>query len=221
VTRNLAKTTAIALVLLMASVMLMAVPAQAQTYTNVQEGGSIQLPSGVTPDFSVGTNSFLSFRPSPVGMGQSILVNVWVEPPIHVSRYMNGYKVTITKPDGTQDFKELTSYRGDSTAWFEYAVDQVGTWKIKFDFPGAYFPAGNYTVPEGTAVYMPRNVEFTESCYYKPSSTSEEELVVQSDLVASCGVAQEAVLIGQRTRTSTGTTKKISSRTFKRRTVHT
>ena len=184
-TRNLAKTTAIALVLLMASVMLMAVPAQAQTYTNVQEGGSIQLPSGVTPDFSVGTNSFLSFRPSPVGMGQSILVNVWVEPPIHVSRYMNGYKVTITKPDGTQDFKELTSYRGDSTAWFEYAVDQVGTWKIKFDFPGAYFPAGNYTVPEGTAVYMPRNVEFTESCYYKPSSTSEEELVVQSDLVAS------------------------------------
>jgi hypothetical protein len=183
--RNLAKATVIALVLLMASITLMAMPAQAQTYTNMQEGGSMLLPSGVTPDYSVDTNNFLSFRPNPVGMGQSILVNVWVEPPIHVSRYMQGYKVTITKPDGTQDFKELTSYRGDSTAWFEYAVDQVGTWKIKFDFPGAYFPAGNYTAPVGGATVSGVVVNFPLSCYYKPSSTEEQELVVQSDIVAS------------------------------------
>ena len=179
------KTTAtIILILLMASVALMAMPVQAQ-YTNMQEGGSMPMPSGVTPDFSVATNAFLSFRPNPVGMGQSILVNMWVEPPIHVSRYLKGYQVTITKPDGTQDVKTMDSYRGDSTAWFEYTVDQVGTWKIKLDFPGAYFPAGNYTAPVGGATVSGLIVNFPQSCYYKPSSTAEQELVVQSDMIAS------------------------------------
>ncbi len=148
---------------------------QAQ-YNNVQEGGSIPLPAGVTPDFEVDTNVFLSFRPDPVGVGQEILVNLWMEPPIHVSRYMTGYQITITAPDGTENVITMDSYRGDSTAWFPWIVDQVGTWKIRFDFPGAFFPAGNYTVPEGIAVYLPRNIEFTESCYYKPATTGDQEL---------------------------------------------
>jgi hypothetical protein len=183
--RNLKKATVIALVLLMALVMLMAMPVQAQTVTNLQEGGSVPLPTGVTPDFQVDTNVFLSFRPSPVGVGQAILVNIWCEPPIHVSRYMKGYKVTITNPEGAQDVITKDSYRGDSTAWFEYVVDQVGTWKIKFEFPGAYFPAGNYTAAAGSSVSQARYNSFEESCYYKPSSTKEQELVVQSDIIAS------------------------------------
>lgn len=180
-----AKVTATVLLLLMAFVMLMATPGQAQTYTNMQEGGSIPLPAGVTPDYSVNTNAFLSFRPSPVGLGQSILVNVWVEPPIHVSRYLKGYNVTITKPDGAKETKVLNSYRGDSTAWFEYVVDQVGTWKLKLDFPGAYFPAGNYTAPVGGATESGIIVNFPQSCYYKPSSTKEQELIVQQDMIPS------------------------------------
>jgi hypothetical protein len=178
-------TAAIVAVLLISSFALMLTAAEAQTYTNMQEGGSTPLPSGVTPDYSVDTHNFLSFRPNPVGVGQSILVNMWVEPPIHVSRYMTGYKVTITKPDGTTDTKTLTSYRGDSTAWFEYTVEQAGTWKLKFDFPGAYFPAGNYTAPVGGATISGTIVNFPLSCYYKPSSTAEQELTVQSEMVAS------------------------------------
>jgi PQQ-like domain len=183
------KVSAIALVFLMASIILMTTPVQAQTYTNMQEGGSMALPSGATPEYSVSTNAFLSFRPSPAGLGQSILVNMWVEPPIHVSRYMKGYTVTITKPDGTKDTKVMDSYRGDSTAWFDYTVDQVGTWKLKLDFPGAYFPAGNYTAPVGGATESGIIVNFPQSCYYKPSSTQEQELIVQSDLIASWPVA--------------------------------
>jgi hypothetical protein len=178
-------TTAIAIILLMASVVLMTTPTHAQDVTNLQEGGSIPLPAGVTPDFEVDTNVFLSFRPNPVGVGQTILINVWLEPPIHVSRYMKGYTVILTKPDGTQDVLTADSYRGDSTAWFEYLVDQVGTWKIKFDFPGAYFPAGNYTAASGSSVSQVRYNNFEESCYYKPSSTDEQELVVQEEQVLS------------------------------------
>ncbi|UCC58831.1 MAG: PQQ-like beta-propeller repeat protein [Candidatus Bathyarchaeum sp.] len=185
---NKAKLTAtIAIVLLMISAFMVMInaPVQAQEYTNKQEGGSIPLPSGVTPDFEVDTSVFLSFRPSPVGVDQTILVNIWMEPPIHVSRYIKGYRVIITDPDGNEDVVTMDSYRGDSTAWFEWLVDQAGTWTIEFDFPGAYFPAGNYTVPEGTAVYLPRNINFQESCYYKPNTTGEQELVVQDEQVLS------------------------------------
>ncbi len=172
-------------VLLMASVTLMAMPAHAQQATNIQEGGSLPLPAGVTPDFQVNTNVFLSFRPNPVGLGQTILVNVWMEPPIHVTRYIKGYKVTITKPDGAQDVETLTSYRGDSTAWFEYVADQTGTWKLKLDFPGAYFPAGNYTAAAGSSVTQVTYNNFPQSCYYKPSSTAEQTLTVQQEPVLS------------------------------------
>jgi len=30
--------------------------------------------------------------------------------------------------------------------------DQVGTWTIKFKFPGGYYPAGNYTADPGAVM---------------------------------------------------------------------
>ncbi|HLN45879.1 MAG TPA: PQQ-binding-like beta-propeller repeat protein [Candidatus Sulfotelmatobacter sp.] len=182
-TRYLAKSTAITLVLFMIASMLTIIPAQAQ-YKNMQEGGSVSLPAGVTPDVTVKADAYLSFRPTSVGVGQTILVNMWVSPALHVSRYFTGFKVTITKADGTKDVITMNSYRADTTAWFEYIADQVGTWKLKFDFPGAYFPAGNYTVYPG-AFAGASIVNFPQSCYYTASSTTEQELTVQTEPVLS------------------------------------
>jgi hypothetical protein len=93
----------------------------------------------------------MSFRPNPIGIGQPLLVNIWLQPPIHVSRYFTGYTVKFTKPDGTTvSIGPMVSFEGDTTAYFEYTVDQIGTWKVQFDFPGGFFPAGNYTVPAGS-----------------------------------------------------------------------
>jgi hypothetical protein len=62
---------------------------------------------------------------------------MWLTPPSDENRYGAGYTVTITKPDGTTvTVGPLNSYVADGTAWFEYVVDKVGTWKLKFDFPG-------------------------------------------------------------------------------------
>ena len=106
-----------------------------------------------------------------------------MQPPVHVSRQLKGFIVTFTKPDGTKDvISPIDSYKGDTTAWFTYTVDQIGEWKVKLDFPGAYFPAGNYTVPEGTFVGT-QTVSFTQSVYYTPASTSEQKLTVQQDIV--------------------------------------
>src|SRR4030067_2740620 len=78
--RNMAKASVITIVLLMAIFSLMAnAPANAQTtYTNMQEGGSMPLPSGVTPGETYPTISYISFRPNPVGLNQPILINLCV-----------------------------------------------------------------------------------------------------------------------------------------------
>ncbi len=186
-----AKTTAIILFVLMVLTTISTILVEAQTTlpqgvtpTNVQSSGSLLLPSGVTADVTLESIAHMSFRPNPVGVGQPILFNLWMQPPLHGSRYFKGYTVTFTKPDGTKDTKVVDSYQADASAWFEYAVDQVGTWKIKFEFPGGYFPAGNYTAAPGAFVgYGPFN--FQQSVYYKPSSDGPYDLIVQQNMVAS------------------------------------
>ncbi len=190
--RNKAKLTSIiVLVLLMASITLTATSVQAfpatgyytpNQLTNIQSGGGIRLPAGVTPDFQFVEGAYISVRPNPIGVGQTILVNLWVVPGPSYTRYFTDYKVTITKPDGTVDTKVMDSYHADSTAWFEYTVDQIGTWKFQFSMPGQYFPTGNYTTALDTA--QPGWTEsYTRTCYYNPASSQVQTLTVQQNPV--------------------------------------
>ena len=192
--RNTAKTTATVFAILsIASIVLITVPANAQTTlpagvtpTNRQSSSSIPLPAGVTPDVTLDTIAHLSFTPNPVGVGQNILVNLWFQPPIHVSRALSNLEVVITKPNGSTDtIGPIETYRGDATAWFEYPVDQVGTWKLRFDFPGGYFPAGNYSTATGAFSGGGTISSFPQSVYYKPATSGDRELVVQESMVMS------------------------------------
>ena len=181
------KISSIFVILLLASVMLMAtsaMPVRAQN-TGLQNNGSIPLPAGVTPDETYEAIAHMSFRPNPVGVSQPILVNMWLQPPLHVVRlFEKAYVVTLTKPDGTTEVMgPYSSYLGDATAWFEYTPDQVGTWTIKFDFTGAFFPAGNYTTP-GSFMHD-SIVSFPNSVYYKPDSDGPYNFTVQEGMVAS------------------------------------
>ena len=150
------KISAIAVILLIASVTIMAnfanVIVKAQ-FEETPHGGnplgagsgiSGPLPAGVTPDFTVKTVAYISIRPATVGIGQTVLVNMFPVPAPNADRNFPNEKVTITKPDGTQQVFTLNSYVADGTCWFEYVPDQLGTWKFKLDFPGVYFPAGRY-----------------------------------------------------------------------------
>jgi hypothetical protein len=118
---------------------------------NLQPNGGQRLPAGVTPDVEFKVDVYISVRPKVVGVGQPVLVNMWTVPGPSFTRYFTDYKVIITMPNGTQISFTIDSYRADSTAWFEYYLDQPGTWKFKWEFPGQYFPAGNYTTPAGVS----------------------------------------------------------------------
>jgi hypothetical protein len=141
------------------------------------------LPAGVTPSETIDVDAYLSFRPNPVGVNQMILINIWVTPPTNSERFHQGYKVTITDPEGNEDVIDgITSYVADATAWFEYPVDQVGTWTLQFDFAGEYYPAGYYL--DGYVVNNETGNDLA-SAYYSPASTGKQDLVVQEEMVYS------------------------------------
>jgi hypothetical protein len=179
-------TAAIAMTLLMVSAfaLMLNVMVQAQEY-DIIDNGSILLPPGVTPDETYQAIAHLSFRPNPVGVNQPILVNLWIQPPLHVNKYMkDAYLVTLTKPDGTEiKVGPISSYQGDATAWFEYTFNEVGTWQIKFDFLGGYFAAGYYNT---TGSFQHGSlVLFANSAYYEPDTDGPYDLVVQEEQVLS------------------------------------
>jgi hypothetical protein len=149
-------------------------------------GASIPLPAGVTPDYTTISYAYLSARPPVLGIGQTLLVNVWICPGVFVGNYFVGYVVTVTKPDGTTEKITLNSYNGDATSWFEYVPDTIGTYKFKFDFPGGYFPAANYYTNPGAFFGAGTWTNMTQSRYYKPASTPyETNVTVQSEMISS------------------------------------
>ncbi len=69
---------------------------------------------------------------------------MWTTFPSGEGKYMTGYKVTITHPNGNTEDVNLQSYVADGTSWFTYIPHSIGEWKFEFDFAGEYFPAGYY-----------------------------------------------------------------------------
>ena len=176
----------IAILLLSAiTISLFALPtSNAASYTNSQVGGSMLLPSGVTPDYTLDTEAHLALNPNPVGVGQTVTVLMWLAPPLHVSRFFNNYDVIITNPDGTSKTYTKASYYADATSWMQFTPDKVGTWTIEFQFRGGYFPAGNYTVFAGSFLGA-QVVSFPNSMYYKPSHDGPYNLTVQEEPVSA------------------------------------
>jgi hypothetical protein len=145
---------------------------------------NITVPPGVTPDYTLYKIAFMSISPDPIGIGQPILVNIWTTPGTHHAFYMVGYKVTLEKPNGdTVVLGPVNSYYGDCTAWFQYVVDQVGTWKAKFESPGTFIPKGVYVDRPGTV--GSGNYTLSYSLYYTAASTDWQNFTVQADMVAS------------------------------------
>jgi len=153
--------------------------------TETGSGTSGSLPSNATPDVTVDTRAFLSVSPNPIGVGQTLLVNMWTNPPISPNRFQSGYSVDIMKPDNTTfTVGPFNSYAADATAYFTFIPDMVGTWQLRFNFDGMYFPNGvwlnNKLVANGTA-----NSYYLGSAYYEPASTEWQTLTVQEEMVPS------------------------------------
>ncbi len=176
-TGNTAKATvAIVFVLLIASVTLMAnvsvQPVQAQNadyYTNQ----ALTPPAGWS-GYSVDTVAYLSYRPNVIGIGQSLLINMWVGPSVGAGGIYNNktgaMQIVITKPDGTTEtLIPKVNTLSELTSWLTYTPTAVGTYKIKFNFLGTYFP------PQGSS----------NDVFFKPCTSPEFNFTVQQEMVSS------------------------------------
>ncbi|MBT0160286.1 PQQ-like beta-propeller repeat protein, partial [Candidatus Bathyarchaeota archaeon A05DMB-2] len=183
--RNGIKSSLIALILLLAvaipSVSQLNISAEAQL---APQQPTVEIPEGVTPDRIVNTIAHLSFRPNPVGVGQPVLINMWMqfETFDRHMQYVDSFKLTITKPDGKTDTFIMSSYPADGTSWKEIVPEQVGTYTLKFEFLGNFFPAGRYL--EGKIITATSGgTVLSQSQYHKPSSDGPYKLTVQEEPV--------------------------------------
>jgi hypothetical protein len=179
---------------LMASMILTQMPTATAQEVDTHGGppgggyeGPTTIPSGQTADFTINDLAFLSVSPNPIGIGQTALVNMWITFPSGEGKYMTGYSVDITQPDGSKQTVELKSYVADGTSWFQYTPETVGTYQFQFFFAGEYFPAGyysngNYSTTRTGAF---ANAIFNPSVYCTPANSPIVNLTVQNDLVAS------------------------------------
>jgi outer membrane protein assembly factor BamB len=130
----------------------------------------------------IDTYAHLTVSPDPVGVGQPLLVVMWLDkvppsPEVLTATYRaipyTGFTVTITKPDNSVEV--LGPFSSDSTGSYAtiYYPNQVGTYNFIFDYPGESI--------YGRRLQGDPMVED----YYKPSTSHEVSIFVQEAAIES------------------------------------
>jgi WD40 repeat protein len=127
------------------------------------------------------TFTYLSFRPNPVGVNQTLLINFWITPPMPQPGILaRGYTVEITDPDGhVETLGPFDSIQADSSSWTEWTPKTIGTYEIKVIYPGQTIPIG--TPYQTYTVGSPFDRFTTEEYIYGPSESPVAEVVVQAE----------------------------------------
>ena len=188
----------IAMVLVIAPILLVEIPIQpVQAQLSPVQPYIGPLKAGDTAAVTTVTRAFLSFVPNPIGAGQTLLVNFWINPALPSNDVIipqGGYVITITKPDGTKDVRTMRSEPATAANWFQYVPEQIGQYSLKFEFLGTYFPVGQYyngaiVLNTSSTSSLPLTGPNRISTYFQPSSTAEQKLTVQQEMVWSWPLA--------------------------------
>jgi outer membrane protein assembly factor BamB len=98
--------------------------------------------SAHTPIWNITSFAYVSVAPSPIGVGQTAQVYMWVDTPMPNAAITNdirrnGYTLTITKPDGTTE-THTWGIITDSTGiqFWTYTPDQTGNYTLSFKYSG-------------------------------------------------------------------------------------
>jgi hypothetical protein len=148
----------------------------------ISMSGALITVSAHTPPWTIISYAFMSATPSPVGVGQTINVYMWVDHPMLGATIVpgqansvrrQGYQLTITAPDGkvtTQTWADTwdpTGFQG-----YQMTPTEVGTYTFEFNYPGQTYTWGASTPGANTAYtgdvftaasYGPINVTVTQA----------------------------------------------------------
>ena len=94
------------------------------------------------PPLQIKTYASVQPFPNPVGVGQYTHILMWLDKVFDSAAFVNtyrhhNYKLTITKPNGDVETMNWdTIWDTTSSQGYNYAPDQVGTYTLKFEYPG-------------------------------------------------------------------------------------
>jgi outer membrane protein assembly factor BamB len=155
----------------------------------VSMGASMILVPNAGAANQIPTFSFISVSPNPIGVGQRVNVNFWVNipPPTASAQYgdrWHNMTVVVTKPDGKT--VTLGPFTSDATGgtFTTYTPDQVGNYSFKFVFGGDTIVDANPSSPIPPA---PHSSSYGD--YFKPSESSVFTLTVQEEQIPYEGAA--------------------------------
>jgi len=98
-----------------------------------------------TPIWTFASYAYLTVQPSPVGVGQSVHVVMWIDGPLPGATVANDirrhdYKLTITAPDGSIETKNWPVVEDTTSVQYtQFTPNQVGTYTFKFEYPEQVF----------------------------------------------------------------------------------
>lgn len=104
-----------------------------------------------TPSWNIPSFAYVSVAPNPVGVGQKVMIFMWVDTPMPSAATTNDirrhdYKLTITKPDRTTETQQWPII-DDTTGieFYPYTPSQIGTYALAFEYKGqTYTWSGTY-----------------------------------------------------------------------------
>ena len=107
--------------------------------------------SAHTPSWTIYTYASITVAPDLVGVGQTVSVVMWLDKPYQGALLTNDarfkdYKLTITAPDGKNETMGWQlCLDPTSSQYTSFVPDQVGTYTLKFEYPGqTYTQSGAY-----------------------------------------------------------------------------
>lgn len=136
--------------------------------------------SAHSPPWNIPTYSFCSVSPNPIGVGQSVRVNFWVDIPpptagVQFGDRWHNMTVVVTHPDGTTE--TLGPFTSDDTGGTvtTYTPSSVGNYTFQMIFGGQTL-AGNNLAPGSDPSFYPNIGD-----YYQPSKSNIFKLTVQQE----------------------------------------
>src|SRR4030042_3186222 len=94
------------------------------------------LPTNAQPGVTLRTYPFVDAIPNPVGVGEDLLIRFGIlQQTPNVAFGYSGLTVTITRPDGTTETRGPFATDSTGGTYTLYPATQVGTYKVKANFP--------------------------------------------------------------------------------------
>jgi hypothetical protein len=142
---------------------------------------TIPIASAHTPSWELQTWAYISVAPDPVGVGQKVYVNMWVDKPLPGATIFNdirrhGYQLSITKPDNTTEKHTFDLADSTGVQFYIFTPDQVGEYSFVF-----YYPGQVYTWSQATTKDLAASDAIFQNDTFKPATSKTVTLTVQEE----------------------------------------